>query len=289
MRSSLPELTPELMQRASFFPHRPEAHSYCLANRAGLQGAGDCCGVAVPPQALWVNYGRSAEEYLESGREDMARMRDVLAGAGKSFECFGRVLEFGCGAGRMIRWLAEFAGRMEIWGNDVWSSAVMWCNEHLNPPFHFVTTTVTPHLPFADGYFDFIYAGSVFTHIDDLADAWFLELRRILTSGGCLYFTVNDRSALALVNSPEGNSERYYRRSGGEQMWSRFWQGIKADPAFQHFISSDCGMVSIGRSTGSHVFYDRAFLTRKLTPFYRTLSVTDKAYGHQTGILLERV
>lgn len=29
-------------------------------------------------------------------------------------------------------------------------------------------------LKFADGYFDVIYGGSVFTHIDDLADAWFL-------------------------------------------------------------------------------------------------------------------
>ena len=49
---------------------------------------------------------------------------------------------------------------------------------------NFATVTTAPHLPFADGYFDFAYCSSVFTHISDLADAWLLELRRIVRSGG---------------------------------------------------------------------------------------------------------
>jgi ubiquinone/menaquinone biosynthesis C-methylase UbiE len=46
--------------------------------------------------------------------------------------------------------------------------------------------TILPHLPFEDRSFDVVYAGSVFTHIDDLAQTWFLELRRVLHAGGML-------------------------------------------------------------------------------------------------------
>jgi ubiquinone/menaquinone biosynthesis C-methylase UbiE len=123
-----------------------------------------------------VNYGVSAEDYLESGRCDVAKMREILHQAGFPIERTERVLEFGCAAGRMIRWLDDIAPSREIWGVDIWASAMLWCKEHLTPPFYFATTTISPHLPFEDRYFDFIYAGSIFTHIEDLIDAWFLEL-----------------------------------------------------------------------------------------------------------------
>jgi len=46
---------------------------------------------------------------------------------------------------------------------------MLWCQQRMSPLFKFATTTSFPHLPFEDGYFDFVYAGSVFTHITDLA------------------------------------------------------------------------------------------------------------------------
>jgi ubiquinone/menaquinone biosynthesis C-methylase UbiE len=77
----------------------------------------------------------------------------------------------------------------------------MWANRHLRPPFRFVTPTTLPHLPFADGYFQMIYAGSVFTHIADLADAWLLELRRVLAPGGRAYLTFHDSHTRTLLNT----------------------------------------------------------------------------------------
>jgi SAM-dependent methyltransferase len=72
------------------------------------------------------------------------------------------------------------------------------------PCRYFCTTTTAPHLPFEDGYFDLIYAGSVFTHIADLADAWFLELKRIVRPGGRLYITVHDKHTIDLaLNHPD--------------------------------------------------------------------------------------
>ena len=101
----------------------------------------------------------------------------------------------------MIRHLEDFAESSEIWGLDINAEQIFWCKQHLDPPFHFATTTTIPHLPFEDGYFDFVYAGSVFTHIDDLADSWLLELRRVLSRDGRLYVTIHDNRTIELLNT----------------------------------------------------------------------------------------
>lgn len=84
-------------------------------------------------------------------------------------------------------------------GVDIAGSPIVWCQQHLQPPFKFVTTTSLPHLPFEDRHFDLVYAGSVFTHIADLADAWLLELRRIVRPGGIVFLTVHDNSFIEAV------------------------------------------------------------------------------------------
>jgi ubiquinone/menaquinone biosynthesis C-methylase UbiE len=67
-----------------------------------------------------------------------------------------------------------------MWGVDINARHINWCQLNLRPPFSFATTTTAPQLPFEDGYFDLIYSGSVFTQLSDLADAWILELRRVV-------------------------------------------------------------------------------------------------------------
>ncbi len=55
------------------------------------------------------------------------------------------------------------------------------------------------------------------------------------------------------------------------------------------YARSDFGMFTIGRALDSQVFYDVDYLSRKLSPFFRTLSVGIAAHGHQTAIVLERL
>lgn len=161
-------------------------------------------------------------------------MRDIAGTAGKPLEAAGRLLELGCAAGRMLRWLADLSGPCEMWGADINARHIFWCKQYLCPPFHFLLTTTAPHLPFEDRYFGFVFAGSVFTHLDDLADTWFLELRRVLRPGGCLYVTVHDKSTLRLFE----DSKYDY----GLTRYLRFC------PEFEKFRRTDFGMFTIGRS-----------------------------------------
>ena len=151
-------------------------------------------GLPVPPRALFAGYAQTPEDYTALGEVHVSTMLDLLAQSGMTLQRGDRVLDHGCAAGRMIRCLNELANDCEIWGIDISAPSIYWCKQYLTPPFHFATTTTIPHLPFEDRYFTLVCHGSVFTHIDDLADAWLLELRRVLAPGGRIYLTIHDRT-----------------------------------------------------------------------------------------------
>lgn len=176
----------------------------------------------------------------------------------------------------MIRHLEPLAATCEIWGTDISSEHIQWCKRNLSPPFRFATTTKIPHLPFADGSFRFIYCGSVFTHIDDLADAWLLELRRILAPDGRLYVTIHDNRTVELM-------EEASRGGSKEQHWLRW---VQARRVYQQFKRS-FDVIVIGRDNLSQVFYDRDYFCRMAAQAFDLASVTAEAYFYQTAVLLK--
>jgi SAM-dependent methyltransferase len=100
-----------------------------------------------------------------------------------------RVLDFGCGAGRVLRHFAAEALRAEFWGSDIDGESVRWIERRLSPPFRAILHGESPPLRVPDGYFDLMYAMSVFTHITYEWSAWLLELHRLLAPGGLLLAT----------------------------------------------------------------------------------------------------
>src|SRR5262249_23459719 len=145
------------------------------------------------------------------------------------------ILDLGSADGFMIRWLRESALTGEVWGADINGTHMVWCQQNLSPPFKFVTTTSFPHLPFEDRYFDLIYTGSVFTHIADLAEAWLLELKRIVKPGGRLYITVHDKHSIELIMN--GNSDLAYL--------------LRSFDRKAHFTTSGFSMFTINRRPGA--------------------------------------
>ncbi len=253
----------------TFFPYRRSSYAYVIPKTAAHN---DAPGrqLPAPPEGLWLGYGKTIDEWLESGRRHVDKMRGILADSGCSLEPGSRVLELGCAAARMTRWLQDVAEQGEVWGTDISGEHIVWCKQNLSPPFHFLITTTTPHLPFGDNYFDLIYAGSVFTHIDDLADAWLLEVRRILKSGGRLYITIHDNDTIRILSEEDHDlSKTLFCRK-------------------DFFVNNDYSMFTIGRFMRSQVFYDIDYLKRTLKPFFDVVSVTPAAYGFQTGVLLRK-
>jgi SAM-dependent methyltransferase len=102
-----------------------------------------------------------------------------------------RVLDFGCGCGRLLRhFAANEATVAEIHGVDIDGEAVDWVRQYLCPPIASASQTGhEPPLPFPDSHFDLVLATSVFTHITDQWSAWLLEMQRILKPDGLLIST----------------------------------------------------------------------------------------------------
>jgi SAM-dependent methyltransferase len=187
-----------------FLPYKPGETSYLLLNSEDRDW--ERSGFPIPPEHLrgYIGYGKTTELFLNSGKEHFDTMIDILGKSDFFIGSVNRILDFGCGAGRMIRWLDDCVEHSEVWGVDIQAELIIWCQQHLSPPFKFATVTTAPHLPFEDRYFDLIYCGSIFSHIDDLADAWLLELKRILQPGGRLYITVHDKHSLQQYKTEDG-------------------------------------------------------------------------------------
>jgi len=100
-----------------------------------------------------------------------------------------RVLDFGCGAGRTLRHFLNEAKHAELYGCDIDSASIAWLADHLSPPFHVFESREAPGLPQPDGFFDLVYALSVFTHLSDNWAGWLLELHRVLKPDGLLFAT----------------------------------------------------------------------------------------------------
>ncbi|WP_051222155.1 class I SAM-dependent methyltransferase [Conexibacter woesei] len=289
LRKLLPQAAPELELLGQNFPHGFTRDSWSRPLPLGaIPTDGD---LPLPPEELWAYYCTGAESWLDSGRRDVATMRDELTASGAPIEEMGRVLEVGSASGRMIRHLEDVAlGGVEVWGVDIWSTAVLWCQDNLSPRFRFATTTLIPHLPFPDGHFDLIYGGSLFTHIDDLAEAWFLEMHRVLAPGGRLYFSINDHSSVEIFEGrgPADRYEEFYERTGGQAEWESFVRLIQGNADYQRFRRREAYMFTQGKMM-RHVMWDTDVLTRRLDWGYKPHSITPMGYGHQSTVLLEAV
>jgi SAM-dependent methyltransferase len=232
----------------------------------------------VPPKELWEGYGDTETDYLSCGHQDMASMLDNLRVVGESPQALLRVLELGCAAGRMLRFYPYIEGKSEIWGVDIKAKHICWCQQHLSPPFSFATTTTMPHLPFEDNYFDLVYCGSVFTHISDLADAWFLELRRILRKGGYAYITIHDKHTIELLLTKYKDRKDYHF----------LIDMIRRLDKETSVLSQDYAYFSIGSEPKTQVFYDVDYLVKKWSQLAKVLSVTPEAHDYQTALLFQK-
>jgi len=177
-----------LREQVEDLPYRLRDLGPDLRDRFPGHGGG---GVPLPPAALRrrVGLNSSREEFVALGRGIAQALLGAFEEARRPGARYLRWLDFGCGPGRVARFLVE-ARVGEILGVDVDRSAVRWARLHLEG--HFVPTMARPPLPFPAGSFDVAYAVSVFTHLDEEQQReWLRELHRVLRPGGLLLATTH--------------------------------------------------------------------------------------------------
>jgi SAM-dependent methyltransferase len=173
----------------------------------------------VPPESLriWVGPFSDPELFARSGEQ---MLNDIVGVCGLPPD--SRVLEIGCGCGRLSRAFARYLspqGRYEAF--DVARVLIEWCQQHLEPQlpnFHFFWADVRAgghnpegamsgaafRFPFSDDSFDLVVACSVFTHmLPDEIENYLAEVFRVLKTDGCFFMSVFlfDRDAETAVDT----------------------------------------------------------------------------------------
>ncbi len=161
-------------------------------------------GLPVPPPALRVANINTPDlaTFFEYGERTEAAIAASAERHGLPMADVGRLLDFGCGCGRVLRRWGTYPG-LEVWGSDLSAPATAWIEANL--PFAGARpNALAPPLEHPDGHFGLIYAISVFTHMpEDLGAAWLAELRRLLRPGGLLLVTLNGSSWLPYLTRTE--------------------------------------------------------------------------------------
>jgi ubiquinone/menaquinone biosynthesis C-methylase UbiE len=115
-----------------------------------------------------------------------------------------RLLDFGCGWGRILRFFLRDCRAAHLCGVDVDPTLVEVCRS----TFPYATFDAVQPLPptvFPDASFDVITAYSVFSHLAEHASlAWVHEFARILKPGGVMLVTTQRRDFIAFCESVRG-------------------------------------------------------------------------------------
>jgi len=180
----------------------------------------------IPPDAL-VFVGKG--NFIEIGEEFLHHFTKI--GGLKPAD---RVLDVGCGIGRMAIPLTDFLTEGSYEGFDIVPVGIKWCQEKITkkyPNFNFQLADIYNKIyhregkykaaeyvfPYRDNEFDFIFLTSVFTHLlpPDMEN-YLAEIARVAKKdGACFitYFLLNDESR-SKIESGSSTLDFKYERDG---------------------------------------------------------------------------
>ncbi len=140
------------------------------------------------------------DDFIRSGYRNLDDFEIALAKQGKKISDFNTVLDFGCGCGRIFMPLHRRFPGLKIYGSDIDSEAIEYCNSYLSPVGEFKVNNHEAPSPFNDNQFDLVYGVSVFTHLpEDMQFGWLKDLHRITKPGAYLLLSVeNEKSRVIL-------------------------------------------------------------------------------------------
>jgi SAM-dependent methyltransferase len=211
-------------------------------------------GVPLPPRVYRMGgkHFRSNGAFVQSARAEIGRLQSSI-GLNRD----SRLLDWGCGAGRLGIGVAEVLGRIDLYhGVDIQAPLVEWAKRHLGtrPGFEFThvdlanprynpSGSVERRIPCADSDYDGFYAYSVFSHLmgDDSA-AYLKEVARLLKPGGRAFVTafVEDD-----VPDQEENPAGY-----GPLQWSGPLHCVRFNRRFFDAMVADAGLTVVDLTHG---------------------------------------
>lgn len=168
-------------------------YRWLLFRHVDAQDRANGTAVNLPPAELRYRVSSSpdAQNFINIGKKCANDIKSAVRQVGYELADFECILDFGCGCGRTLVHLKDLAPSAEFDGTDIDAAAIEWCKQNLSFAA-FKVGQASPPTDYGSDSFDFIYAISVFTHLDaPYQFQWLEELRRIAKPGGVLLLTVD--------------------------------------------------------------------------------------------------
>jgi ubiquinone/menaquinone biosynthesis C-methylase UbiE len=232
----------------------------------------DTDGLNYPsPTLRWRVHGAfDLASFIRVGQRDCHDICALLQQINHPLNQFKTILDFGCGCGRVFRYIRKQAADAKMYGTDIDVEGIEWCRQNI-PNATFSTNPFTPPSNFSDGQFDFVYAISVFTHLDeDLQNLWLAELKRIVSPGGILLLSVH--GAACYYDLPQ--SEQDVIESKGILFRVAQTGKLKVD-----------GLPDFYQNT----YHSKAYVLKEWGKLFTVLDYIEKGINdHQDAVLLRR-
>jgi SAM-dependent methyltransferase len=206
-----------------------------------------------------------------------------------------RVLDFGCGWGRILRLFLKDCKAAHLDGIDVDPMLVQVCQSTFPSAgafsgvrFHHVDPF--PPAPFPERSFDVITAYSVFSHLAEQASlAWVQEFSRLLKPGGIMAVTTQGRDFIEFCRSLRGRTHDF----GWFQTLARSF--VDAEAAFadydrgQYIYAATGGGPSLPSDFYGEALIPEAYVRTRWTPFFQFVAfVDDRAVLPQALIVMQK-
>jgi SAM-dependent methyltransferase len=145
--------------------------------------------------------GSSGYHALREGFQFYQVVKQRCASLGYPISPTTRILDFGVGWGRIVRFFLKEVPSENIVGVDVDPDVVKICRETIREGQYEVVSPGPPtHLK--SGSVDLIYAYSVFSHLaEEVHMKWVREFARLLRDGGLVFATTQKRSFIEYCNN----------------------------------------------------------------------------------------
>lgn len=211
--------------------------------------------------------GHDAEFLFNLDGYSIAKKLDVLSRrfAGRPLADLGPVLDWGCGSGRLSRFLAR--GEPDLYGVDIDADNVRWCADHIRGRFAAIALDPPSALP--ANFFGAICGISVFTHLSqDYEARWLADLHRIAKPGALLFLSVLGNVAAARDNLLEAIAEGEGFADVGRN------PGIDA--------------VTHGSAYYRNVFHQPEYIARVWGQYFDILSIEEGIVGNYQDMVVAR-
>lgn len=145
--------------------------------------------------------GSSYKHALEEASEFYQFLEQTAEEHDRKINRNSKILDFGCGWGRFIRFFMRDVAPQGIFGADVMPLAARICKE-TGLPGQFDLLEKDGRLPYADASFDILMAYSVFTHLPEATNLhWMRELARVAKPGAIFCLTLEPRFFLDRIKN----------------------------------------------------------------------------------------